>query len=135
MQKNSIQHRATKGGVAGIVLVCILLGGTYVVIDRQEATVGKEDKHATHIVRVTDTAFVPAELHVRWGDTVQFITERGTAFWPASDLHPIHEDYPDFDARRPIPPNESWTFTFTQKGSWSYHNHLHPFFRGRIVVE
>jgi hypothetical protein len=56
-------------------------------------------------------------------------------FWPASDLHPTHGIYPEFDPQDGIPADEKWTFQFLKSGSFKYHDHLNPFFRGIIFVK
>lgn len=89
----------------------------------------------THSVVLEAVGYSPAELTVRKGDTVVFTTTTGKQFWPASDLHPTHTIYPEFDAQQPINPNASWSFTFTKVGSWSYHDHLAPLFLGTINVK
>lgn len=34
-----------------------------------------------------------------------------------------------------IQPGESWSFTFTEKGRYDYFSHIHPWFRGTVIVE
>jgi len=97
----------------------------------------------------TDEGFFPAEIRVRAGASVTFRNQSSRPGWPASNVHPIHTDYPDsgifkcgtaeasniFDACRGIPPGDSWTFKFEQTGRWGYHDHLRPGFGGLVVVE
>lgn len=79
--------------------------------------------------------FVPTTTRINVGDIVQFINEDSTGRWPASDLHPTHELYPEFDPGEPVPPGASWSFRFEEKGSWRFHDHLKPNKRGNILVE
>ena len=51
---------------------------------------------------LTDKGFEPQEVWVRAGGMVTFTTDRGRLFWPASDPHPSHSIYPDFDPRTPV---------------------------------
>ncbi|WP_419931745.1 cupredoxin domain-containing protein [Candidatus Poriferisodalis sp.] len=67
--------------------------------------------------------FVPERLEIVTGDTVTFVNESEWGVWPASNIHPTHEIYPEFDPLREIPPGESWSFKFTRRGTWRYHNH------------
>ena len=90
--------------------------------------------HHTHTVVLRADAFHPAQLTVRPGDSVLFTTDIGESFWPASNLHPSHEIYPDFDPKKPIDENASWRFTFTRDGMWRYHDHLHPNYQGTVTV-
>ena len=57
------------------------------------------------------------------------------SFWPASNIHPTHMIYPEFDAKRPVASGKDWSFTFTKKGTWRYHDHLNPEATGTVVVE
>ena len=82
-----------------------------------------------------DTAYAPANVTIKLGDTVKFVNDGAADRWPASAIHPTHEIYPAFDAKRPIRPGESWSFTFDQKGTWRYHDHLRPTTFGSVTVE
>ena len=86
---------------------------------------------------VTYTAeglFVPERLDILAGDTVTFVNKSDWGVWPASNIHPTHEIYPEFDPLREIPPGESWSFTFDKNGYWRYHNHSYASETGLIVV-
>ncbi|OGM96267.1 MAG: hypothetical protein A3B86_03950 [Candidatus Yanofskybacteria bacterium RIFCSPHIGHO2_02_FULL_38_22b] len=50
--------------------------------------------------------FEPNNLTINKNDTVIFTTTKDKTFWPASDLHPTHGIYPEFDPRQPIEPNK-----------------------------
>lgn len=89
---------------------------------------------SSHVVKLTPDGFSPAFLAVETGDTVIFKTENGEAFWPASDEHPSHLSFPEFDPKKPIAPNEEWSFTFAKAGTYGFHDHIYPEFKGRILV-
>lgn len=86
------------------------------------------------VIRRTTEGYVPEETTIKQGDTVSFVNESGTFHWPASDVHPTHEIYADFDPRTPIGPDEVWSFTFTEAGTWDLHDHLRANMRGKIIV-
>jgi len=88
----------------------------------------------TYTVKLTEDGFSPQDLTIDKGDTVVFTTKRDQPFWPASNLHPTHGIYPQFDPKQPIEPAESWSFKFDKVGSWKYHDHLAPLYRGVIKV-
>jgi plastocyanin len=97
----------------------------------------------------TASGFSPATLTVKAGTAVVFKNDSASDFWPASAIHPTHRVYPGsgiekcgtaeegniFDACRPLGPGTSYTFTFNQKGTWKYHDHLNPSKTGTIVVQ
>lgn len=89
----------------------------------------------SHTVMLTEDGFSPEDLTINKGDAIVFATNRNQPFWPASNLHPTHQIYPEFDPREPIEPDKSWQFTFTKVGNWKYHDHLAPLYKGVIKVE
>lgn len=93
-----------------------------------------EIPEGTHSITLTKDGYVPATIVLAAGDTVTFRNETGDLYWPASDLHPSHRDYPAFDPKQPIQPNETWSFTFTEAGTWGFHDHLAPYYTGTITV-
>lgn len=60
--------------------------------------------------------------------------------WVATDPHPDHTAYPEFDVLRanggkyPEPRND-FSFTFDKVGTWTYHNHTNPTDKGKIIVK
>lgn len=92
------------------------------------------DKGKTYEVVLKEEGFYPKEITIEKGDTVIFSTERNERFWPASDLHPLHDIYSDFDPKKSIDPQATWSFRFKKVGEWKFHDHLFPYYRGTIRV-
>lgn len=86
-------------------------------------------------ISITPEGFNPKEVTVKKGERVVWINESNTYAWPASDLHPTHERYPEFDPKEPVPANEAWAFRFDKIGGWLYHDHLKPNRRAIVKVE
>lgn len=86
-------------------------------------------------VAIGDLGFTPATLTVPANTTVTFTNNGQGAHWPASDPHPTHTNVSGFDASRGLATGESYSFTFTQKGTWGYHDHVNTSLRGSIVVQ
>lgn len=101
----------------------------------------KENKAYT--ISYMDNGFDPNSLTINQGDTVIFMNNSSRAFWPASDIHPTHGSYPEkggcigsaFDACSSIEPNQTYSFTFNEKGTWGFHNHLRANYTGVIIVK
>ncbi len=89
----------------------------------------------TYQIVLSEKGFTPKEITIRQGDTVRFKTTRGKPFWPASNLHPSHLLYSEFDPKEPVEPDSSWSFRFDKKGVWGFHDHLFPYYRGKITVQ
>lgn len=102
------------------------------------------------VVEITSTGFSPLTAKIKAGEKISFVNKDSSkTHWPASAVHPTHTIYPGsgitkcgtadasaiFDACKGLALNEEWTFTFTQKGSWNYHDHLNPSLTGTVVVE
>ncbi len=86
-------------------------------------------------VSYSSEGFLPKRIDIEPGQRVRFVNESDKSFWPASNIHPTHEIYPEFDAGEPIRPGEVWTFQFEGPGFWRYHNHLGPGDSGLVVVK
>lgn len=78
--------------------------------------------------------YTPAVMDISLGETVTFRNESSEPFWPASNLHPSHLVWSDFDPKQPVDPGEEWSFTFTQSGEWGYHDHIKPTIKGLVRV-
>lgn len=78
--------------------------------------------------------FLPQRLDITVGQQVRFVNESDRDFWPASNIHPTHQIYPELDAKVALTPGQSWVFTFDQTGFWRYHNHLRADHHALIVV-
>jgi len=127
-----------------LLVVCALVGGVAYVYIRppQEKTADTyvppaqqtEIPKGAHVITLTPDGFLPDTITIRTGETVTFRTTTGKIFWPASNIHPSHLLYPEFDPLEPIKPENVWSFKFKKIGSWKFHDHLSPYFTGVINV-
>lgn len=95
-------------------------------------------------VRITERGFEPKIVRVQAGTTVLWQNEGEKKHWPAGNDHPTHQEYPQksaqdcagssFDTCHALERGESWSFKFSQTGSWSYHDHLFPALTGSVLV-
>lgn len=139
-----------------IILIIILAGGYFILSKPKDVTAppilentavqntaptAHEEASTTqkvpkqYEVSYSADGFAPAVLNIAVGDTVVFTNKSGKAFWPASNPHPIHTDYPEFDAKTEIANGKTYEFTFTKSGEWGYHNHLNSKMMGVVVVK
>lgn len=110
---------------AALAVAAIVAGAVLLVLDREGGG---------PVVEMGSGGFSPATLTVGRGETVTFRNTGDRESWPASDVHPTHEEYPGFDAGAAVLPGESWTFRFDRSGSWTFHDHLSPEVKGTIIV-
>lgn len=88
----------------------------------------------TVAVTYTNTGFSPATVTINKGDTVTFENKGTQNMWVASNPHPAHTDYSVFDAKRSYTPGESYSFTFSETGTFPFHDHSHSSLGGTIIV-
>jgi len=114
-------------------LLCLIVcaAAFFVSVD---AAFAHESDDGSVVVHATDGGFEPRSVEIYAGDTVVFENVGGEAHWPASDDHPTHEEYPEFDPKKPVQPDTEWSFTFDRPGKWKYHDHMNPYLTGEVVV-
>ena len=76
-------------------------------------------------VSIKGLAFHPPTLTVKRGTKVTFANQDNTTHTATSG---------SFDTKR-IAPGSSVTVKFSSKGTFAYHCKIHPFMKGKIVVE
>jgi len=106
----------------GFIGVLILAAGLYLFWPR------------TFTVVLESDGFHPGKITVPAGSVVVFKNRSGRAFWPASNFHPSHKLYAEFDAKESIQEGNKWQFTFIHPGIWRYHDHLDSQKGGIITV-
>ncbi len=79
--------------------------------------------------------FSPSTVTIQKGDIVVFKNNSGKDFWPASDSHPSHTIYPEFDSKAKIASGSKFQFKFTKVGSWGYHDHINSSATGTVIVK
>lgn len=127
-------------GIVVLIVALLAFGWWYAISSPEIPNTPEPSVHVTptgteYEVILTEEGYVPNELTIKKGDTIVFSNTTGRPFWPASNLHPSHRDYPEFDPREPILADETWSFTFGNVGTWRFHDHLAPYFTGVIIVE
>src|SRR3989344_1416653 len=86
-------------------------------------------------IKYTDNGYVPKSVEISAGTKVTFVNESSRLMWTASSPHPTHTDLPSFDSKQGTAMGQNYVFTFTQKGTWSYHNHIKASDTGTITVK
>lgn len=88
---------------------------------------------STITVNIQAQAFSPSSVSIKRCTKVVFQNTDTALHWPASDLHPTHLIYPEFDPQEPVLAGSSWSFVFDRVGKWRCHDHLNP--KVRCVIE
>ena len=86
------------------------------------------------VIRQTENGYEPSEVTVKKGTRVVFLNETKNEIWPASNLHPTHNIFPEFDPKQPFGAGTAWGFVFQKTGEWKFHDHLRPNRQGVVKV-
>ncbi len=90
---------------------------------------------STNTVTYDGTAFNPAIVSVKQGDSITFINNSTGGMSVASDPHPSHSIYPEFDQYKTSSKGQkTFTFVFDKVGTWGFHNHLNSSAVGSVTV-
>ena len=148
--------KKTHAIVTGMIAIIILVGAlvwpnndtpavsntqtTLPPSSEQRAAVETNEQPAITTIEYSDAGFEPKEITVKQGARVQFINNNPQIpMYVATDPHPEHTDYPEFEAgvvlQRHPQPGENFSFTFDKTGNWSFHNHAQPKHMGTVKVE
>jgi plastocyanin len=81
-------------------------------------------------ITIKNFAFDPSTLTVKTGTVVTWMNQDGATHALASDA-----GSPAAFSSDPLSPGTSYTFTFTQPGTYPYHCSIHPSMKGTIIVQ
>ena len=123
--------------ILGLVTGALLVLGWHrlPVTEIRSGTVSTEIPPDAVEVLMSNTGYVPSEVTILSGTRIAFVTSQSGDAWPASNIHPTHGIYPEFDPGSKLKPGQVWIFTFDKPGTWRFHDHLRPAITGTITVE
>ena len=110
--------------IIGALLALFLVG--FVAANRGDAAEPTAQASAAKSVSIVSFAFKPGTLKVKRGARVTFAN--------TSDTTHTATKAGSFDTKN-IAPGSSKTVRFNQKGTFAYHCKIHPFMKGKVVVE
>ena len=105
------------------------------------ATSMSYDHHTTVIISpgsenpVSPNTYSPNIITIVLGinNTVRWVNQADAANTIVSDM-PLIQNGKSFDSDGVIKPDQSYTFTFTEPGTFSYHTEPHPWMKGTVIV-
>ena len=110
-----------------VLALCVLCAGVWFLLMKENSEPLPKTFSGTEMrISMTNDGFVPSEITLKRGDTIVWFNESSDWRWPASNLHPTHLLYSEFDPLKPVAPGESWSFRFDKTGDWRFHDHLRP---------
>lgn len=93
-----------------------------------------KNKGKVFVVDIKDEGFASNLIQIEQGDSIRFVNKGRQFHWPASNIHPTHQIYPEFDPKESLKPGESWEFMFEKSGKFRFHDHDFPALTGMIEV-
>ena len=107
-------------------MIGLALLASLAVRDSDAAGPGAAKASAVKKVDIRNFAFHPGALSVNRGARVSFTN--------SSDTEHTATKGGSFDTKR-IAPGKSVTVRFNRRGTFAYHCKIHPFMKGKVVVE
>lgn len=124
------------------ILVLLLFAGAVFFFndglpENQKAAIDESKNYASRIYTVyyTSGVFSPTNLQINVGDTVRFFNDSLLPIRVVSDPHPKHDALPGFDSISEVPSQGTFSFTFTKRGIFDYHNERRVEQKGTIIVK
>jgi len=110
------------------------LGNTNTVTNMTTTTNVEILKPPANTVWIMNGSFTPSVLTVEVGEKVTWVNKDDFLRRVASDPHPDSANLPEL-VSNDLEKGESFSFSFTEDGEWSYHDYLNPIKHGKIIVE
>ena len=85
-------------------------------------------------VTISSTGFSPKSITIKSGETITWMNGDSENHTVNSDNHPTHLLYPFLNLGL-IKPGEKQSVTISKTGTFTYHDHLNPSFKGSVTVE
>jgi len=125
----------------GVILTLVLIASGIFYFQNNKK-ISEEDLRKTKeltkenlIIVYNNEGFNPKEIKIKNGDTIKFINLSDRKMWVASNDHPAHDIYPEFDQKDIALRDGEYSFKFEKKGTWGFHNHVYSSHIGTIIVE
>lgn len=154
-----MKNNSQKGGVGvWLIIIVVIAAGAYYFFSRSGVNLcwpycpGMTDQDREEIkksaleaktsaipietiVTYNANGFSPNTVTVKKGGMVVFQNKTGKVASIASDDHPTHTKYPEFDQYKTEHRGQNeFRFTFDKVGTWGYHDHLNTNMTGTVIV-
>lgn len=119
--------------VASVVLLAV--GVASVLLIQNKAKQGVQAEPVA-TVQITASGFVPETIKIKQGESVTWVNTDTAPHQIAADPLPSHSKLPSLVTDQSLNQNESFTFTFDKKGTYTYHDPLNPdALKATVIVE
>jgi plastocyanin len=121
--------------IGAVIVVVVAIALTLMFRGNGKTTPTAQPAPASATVQITSKGFVPATLSVKQGTKVVWVNQDAKPHQVAADPYPDHSSLPGLFTPNPLASEETYSYTFTTAGSWTYHDQLHPTVGGVVVVK
>ncbi len=91
----------------------------------------KNNNGRVYTVYYTNGVFSPTNLQINVGDTVRFLNDSILSVRIKADEN---SELPGFDSISEVPPQGVFSYTFTKRGIFDYHNEKKPEQKGGTII-
>lgn len=141
--KNRLVERKHNPAVFWILILILMmvmagsvkfLGNTSDLESRLPTPTPGEREPRFYTVTYRSGVFSPTNLRIHAGDTVRFKNDGYFGIRIVTDPHAAHNQLPGFDSVGDIPQGSYFSYTFSEKGIFGYHNEKNTEEQGTIIV-
>lgn len=93
-----------------------------------------QEASSSSMVKIGADGFTPDSVTIKMGDSVAWTNTDSVVHTVSSNPHPTHTDYAPLNLG-PLKAGEEKSLTFPTAGTFKYHDHLHPQFKGTVIVQ
>lgn len=139
---NSITSQKERGlFFAGILVILGLLifGGVFYFLSKDRGGTSQVGPPTTAFpkeaeVQVITSGFVPSEVKIAAGSAVRWVNKANQTVTVNSDDHPTHRKFKEINLGE-FAKDSTVVHIFTNAGTYTYHDHLHPTRKGTVIVQ
>lgn len=129
-------HPLLRPNMIGIFLSVVVVAAISVLFWRSQrqgnGAIPLSQREAT--VRLTSSGFIPEELQVKAGTTVKWVNDTNDTQSIDASPYPTHTTLPQLVSGN-VRPQGTYSFTFSQPGSWTYQDDKNPVLSGMVSVK
>jgi plastocyanin len=143
-QQPKTSKSGSKKSILIIILILIIVAAGAVILFKKEdkksststPSTGAQTEQQVAEVKITAGGFAPATVKVKQGTQVRWTNDDDTPHRVISDPHPTHNTLDDLDSEDTLNKNDTFAYTFTETGTFTYHAEEDSVkFKGTVIVE
>jgi plastocyanin len=120
-----------------VIIALVVIGGVILAVNlaRQPHQQPVSSAAPAVVINITDHGFVPATLVVDAGTKVTWHNQTASPHQVGSNPYPGHTDLPGLYSASAIGPDETYSYTFSQTGTFGYSDYTNPTVGGTVTVK